>query len=627
MRLSRAPSTGEGMDMTSRRRAARLLASIATAGVLVGSGMLAATAPVGANPTPTPTLNALPLLTPVAHHPSASTTTGLRFGEAGGAVNPTNPSNIIATYNQDPYTQNCVATEPNNCTLVTATLQTAFGPFVVQEPTGDFASLGGPPQFATCGVFTSFDHGTTWTHVAIPGWPAGMPWLKDQGDCHVSAGPNGTFYVSFDDLDWNSPSNALPACAIGVDKSTDGGLTWTGASVSGTGCDGPKIASDPNDGRTYSSASGALGSNSTGNPAAPLVPFTGDRYLTSTSDGVNWTAPEGFGGLDTSVSPAVYRTASGFMSAANGTLAAAFRSTTAGSCTFFVRTGSPCLVFQYTTNAGLTWVRHSVDGAASVITGNVMVAADPSTPGHYTVAGTNASNAFVSYQTTNYGATWSAGATVADPNAFNKYHAWIDYASTGVLGMMWKARTTSNLANTPFNVYAAISMDGGATWGTGAINVGNSAAASTSTSFSAVSDDYSNITMGPDVAYINFARWPSPTGDRTGEQAALRFLDYTFNGLLPPLDGSNPTVHGASVPVQFQLSVKGENVYWASATLNIDGHAATSNVPGQGNSFRYDPTTQEYIFNASTKGLSAGTHTFTVNLDDGTSHTLTVTVK
>ena len=222
----------------------------------------------------------------------------------------------------------------------------------------------------------------------------------------MAAGPDESFYLSFDDLNWNTPSVALPTCGIGVDKSTDGGTTWTGTTLSGTACDGPKIVADLSDGRIYEASSGSLGSRSTLNPSDPLVfpDSPNDRYVSSTTDGATWTTPHGMGGLDTSVSPAAYRSGGGGqMSAANGTIAVAFRSTSTFACSFFVGTSSPCLVFQSSTDAGATWTRHAVTNAATTILSAVMTAADPSTPGHYTVGGLNSSNQFVTYQTTDSG--------------------------------------------------------------------------------------------------------------------------------------------------------------------------------------------------------------------------------
>ena len=83
---------------------------------------------------------------------------------------------------------------------------------------------------------------------------------------------------------------------------------------------------------------------------------------------------------------------------------------------------------------------------------------------------------------------------------------------------------------------------------------------------------------------------------------------------------------GRVVPVKFQLSVKGQNVSWATGTVTVDGNPATS-AGGGGNTFRYDAASQQYVFNWDTSGLSAGQHTLVVHLDDDTTQSVTVTVK
>jgi len=605
--------------MRVRRTVGRWLIPISVFGLLIGA--LAAATPTGAAPPTPPALQPLHLLQPrqgnVSNDPAG------RYGESHSAVNPTNPNNIVATYNQDRFTRSCVANHDAYCNIVTAHL--AGSALTFPEPAEDFASLGGAPKAFRCGVFTSFDRGATWQHIDVPGWPLDHPELKDQGDCTVAVGADGSFYVSFDDLNWNDPSFALPTCGIGITKSTDGGVNFGNVVLTGTACDGPKTVADPNDGRVYETSGGALGSRSTANPNDPFVfpNSPSDQYVAVSSDGVSWATPRGLGGQD----GATYRNASGRITAANGTVAASFRSTNAAACTFFVGTGAPCLVFQYSTDGGATWSRHAVtNNAASTITGSIMTAADPSTPGHYTVAGLNSSNQFVAFQTTDSGQTWSAaGAPVTDNTTLTKGHTWTNYSSTGVLGLMWK----SNQAGGGFKVYAAFTGNGGTSWtNPGAIEVSNGTSPSAPTAqygpFIGVSDDYSHIAMGPDVAQVTWADWRP--GDRQGFVSAVRFLNYDFGGFLPPVAKGAAVNAGSVVPVKFQLSVKGQNVSWATGTVTVDGNPATS-AGGGGNTFRYDAASQQYVFNWDTSGLSAGQHTLVVHLDDDTTQSVTVTVK
>ena len=198
-----------------------------------------------------------------------------------------------------------------------------------------------------------------------------------------------------------------------------------------------------------------------------------------------------------------------------------------------------------------------------------MTAADPSTSGHYTVAGLNSSNQFVAFQTTNSGQTWSAaGAPVTDSTSLTKGHTWMNYSSTGALGLMWK----SNQADGGFKVYAAFTGNGGNSWmNPGAIEVSSGTSPSAPTAqygpFIGVSDDYSHIAMGPDVAQVTWADWRP--GDRQGFVSAVRFLNYDFGGFLPPVAKGAAVNAGSVVPVKFQLSVKGQNVSWATGTVTV----------------------------------------------------------
>src|SRR6266571_5100600 len=94
------------MVMRGRRRSlVRWLAPMAVLGLLAGA--LAAAAPTGAAPPTPPALDALPLLHPRQGNVSNDPTG--RYGESHSAVNPTNPNNIVATYNQDRFILSCIA--------------------------------------------------------------------------------------------------------------------------------------------------------------------------------------------------------------------------------------------------------------------------------------------------------------------------------------------------------------------------------------------------------------------------------------------------------------------------------------------------------------------------------------
>lgn len=119
--------------------------------------------------------------------------------------------------------------------------------------------------------------------------------------------------------------------------------------------------------------------------------------------------------------------------------------------------------------------------------------------------------------------------------------------------------------------------------------------------------------------------------DKAGNSATVTVnysVKYDFRGFLSPADKST-NKQGSAIPVKFQLfDASGNPVSTATATITVDGNAATSTGSSStGNYFRYDPTSQQYIFNLNTKPLSVGTHLIVVKLDDGTSRSLSISLK
>ncbi|MBI4285039.1 MAG: PxKF domain-containing protein [Chloroflexi bacterium] len=96
---------------------------------------------------------------------------------------------------------------------------------------------------------------------------------------------------------------------------------------------------------------------------------------------------------------------------------------------------------------------------------------------------------------------------------------------------------------------------------------------------------------------------------------------YNFGGFLPPLGpGPKEFKAGSTIPVKFQLfDYDGNAVGTASGTAAMTGASAA---------IRYDADAQQYIANLKTpKGAAPGSYTITVTLDDGTSHSVSVTLK
>ncbi len=128
------------------------------------------------------------------------------------------------------------------------------------------------------------------------------------------------------------------------------------------------------------------------------------------------------------------------------------------------------------------------------------------------------------------------------------------------------------------------------------------------------------------------------SGNFTEAQLTVHVV-YNFIGFLPPIrnDGSSIFKSGRTAPIKFQLTAaEGSFVTNATATLAVfkitDAILGSVDVesPGESNAdnfFRFDPATNQYIYNLSTKGYSAGTYLLRVSLNDQTAHEVQVSVR
>jgi hypothetical protein len=144
----------------------------------------------------------------------------------------------------------------------------------------------------------------------------------------------------------------------------------------------------------------------------------------------------------------------------------------------------PCIFFQTSTDEGQHWTRHHVPLPAEGFSGLLaFVAADPGRPGRYAVGLQSQDETKLDVLVTDdSGATWSGPHTIPEAVKGKDFKAWMDYGPTGVLGFMWKkqrddltppAKAPANasgawsppdLVGAAFDVYAAISCDGGKRW-------------------------------------------------------------------------------------------------------------------------------------------------------------------
>lgn len=128
--------------------------------------------------------------------------------------------------------------------------------------------------------------------------------------------------------------------------------------------------------------------------------------------------------------------------------------------------------------------------------------------------------------------------------------------------------------------------------------------------------------------------------DNTATQTSSYTIAYNFLGILPPIreDGSSIFNSGSTVPVKFRIADANGN-YMSTAIASLTYQKITDEILGtieeavstsaanEGNTFRYDSTDNLYIFNLGTEGMNAGTYQLNINLDDGTTHTVRISLR
>ena len=114
---------------------------------------------------------------------------------------------------------------------------------------------------------------------------------------------------------------------------------------------------------------------------------------------------------------------------------------------------------------------------------------------------------------------------------------------------------------------------------------------------------------------------------------------YDWGGFLPPIkaDGTSVLKLGSTVPVKFWLkggsagvSTAGGAITVAKVTNDVAGDAVdgtSTSAATTGNLFRYDSTSDQYVFNLATKGLEAGTYQIKVVLNDDMSYTVNIELR
>jgi len=450
------------------------------------------------------------------------------LGEPEVAVNPENPNNLVYVATQLAETPNCISNPANPFHAGCQNVMTVFGP----QPAG---LINDVPGFSPNGIFVSFNRGRTWRSVTVPTLPPPCPaagvctdptGFLEGGDPEITAGPNGTFYFGEDVVHFATgfgppnPGTIAQDAGIATSISTDGGLTWSTPVLSGTAADRPFITTDASTGTVYiESGAGPLGSGSTANPDSPNTAPAG-RYLVASGDGRHWTSP----------APLPAGVSGPYISAANGELVTGGRSTSTTVC----GGQAACELLDTTANDGATWSQFAMPNSSDSARGGPLVAADPTTPGHITVAFLNSANTSLTVlQTRDGGSTWSTPTSVAE-NANIHWKPWMAYGPDGTLGLMW--RTWTGAASTsPYSVWAAISFDGGSNF-TRPLEVSNGDSPPPNSALTSIgliptfADDFSNITLDHQDAFISWADWrPGGGTQRQGFISEVKLQAFEFS--------------------------------------------------------------------------------------------------
>lgn len=194
------------------------------------------------------------------------------------------------------------------------------------------------------------------------------------------------------------------------------------------------------------------------------------------------------------------------------------------------------------------------------------------------------------------------------------------------------------LAATSFDASFFMQIDGGVSVGE---NIGFSALArrvDTDVAGFAFTTAYPQGTAA--VQVVNMVDPQNPVVLTTVNAADIKNFPYSFGGFLQPIntDGSSIFKLGSTIPVKFQLKDPQGNyfttaiakIYTAKIADGVTGtevEAVSTSAATTGNLFRYDSTSNQYIFNLSTKSLSKGTWQIKVILDDGTQKTVIISLK
>ena len=192
--------------------------------------------------------------------------------------------------------------------------------------------------------------------------------------------------------------------------------------------------------------------------------------------------------------------------------------------------------------------------------------------------------------------------------------------------------TTNPVVTVPANMTATATSVAGAVVNYGSVSADDLVSGALPT----VCDASSGSTFAPGVTTVTCTA--TDGAGNTGSASFTVNVTFSWSNYLQPinLDGSSVFKLGSTVPVKFKLAGAGAGITGLTARLThrklthgVTGTEteATSTVSADsGNTFRYDATGAQYIFNLSSKSLTLGDGTYELRVDLGDAVVRTVRI-
>ena len=316
---------------------------------------------------------------------------------------------------------------------------------------------------------SSFDGGKTWSKLQI------LPHVSTKFTCAdptLYFGKDSCVYLAY--IDASGTSTVNDSGYIMVARSVNGGITWktpvkaiSWKAQANLPIDRPWIAADasngPYSGRVYLTSQNAY---FTPQPHYPWFTYSSDS-------GATWSPIKR---LDDSIPSGTITSATAFTTvSANGTLYAAYTS-------YYTKYSLyPRLVVIKSSNGGASFTPYiaitytsadAMPAADSLVKSGLCIQSNPADTTNLII--TETTNHFgepdvETYNSHNAGRTWSGPVRVNDDQmgAYDTVHdlSWGSFAPNGTYAVTWRDRRNVGKSDTvPFQIYAALSKDGGNTY-------------------------------------------------------------------------------------------------------------------------------------------------------------------